>query len=156
MDGRRAREVAPVLDRVPRLAKKKASRAASPGIHLEGRLTSGWSVILGLGWPLAFMIGMALEPAPAQPDAAVPVAIELASLALFGALVATSVSAASRHPMAAAGGVVTGILAVAFSVACPISGHHGFGLWWIGQLGVMVAMLGASVAALGHWFRTTT
>jgi len=68
--------------------------------------------------------------------------------------VATVIAAARRRPAAASAGVVTGVVAVAFSVACPLSGHHGFGLWWIGQLGVMVTMLAVSVAALGHRSRT--
>jgi hypothetical protein len=36
-----------------------------------------------------------------------------------------------------------------FVVACPVSGHHAFGLWWYAELAVVVGMLGVSLAALG-------
>lgn len=145
MDGQRARLVTRTLDRVPtiRRAVPVTGRAA------PGRLTPTWAGILGFGWPLAIVIGMALEPAPADPEAAVPVVVTLASLGLFAALVATAVAAGNRHPSAAAGGVATGLIALGFTVSCPLSGHHTFGAWWFGELGLTLAMLAVSVAALG-------
>jgi hypothetical protein len=152
MDGRRARLLdRPVLDHLPTLT----TPATKPAHHRGRQLTTGWAAILGLGWPLGFIIGAVLEPAPVDPEAAVPVLVELASLALFIALVTTAITAARRHPAAAPAGVVTGLFAVAFSVTCPLSGHHAFGLWWIAQLGVMVTMLAMSIAALGHRSRST-
>ena len=56
--------------------------------------------------------------------------VELASLALFVALVGTAIAAGVRHRAAAVGGVVTGVLTAAFSITCPVSGHHAIGLWW--------------------------
>jgi hypothetical protein len=93
---------------------------------------------------------IALEPAPADPEAAVPVVVSLASLGLFAALVATAVAAGNRHPSAAVAGVVTGIIALGFTVTCPVSGHHTFGAWWYGQMALTLAMLGVSLAALGR------
>ena len=115
-----------------------------------GRLTPTWSGILGFGWPLAVVVSIALEPAPADPEAAVPVIVSLASLALFAALVATAVAAGNRHPSAAVAGVVTGLIALGFTVTCPVSGHHTLGAWWFGQLALTLAMLGVSAAALGR------
>jgi hypothetical protein len=145
MDGRHARlRERPAPGEVPVVATPAEAPPAT-----ARRLTTAWAAVLGVGWPLALMIGVALEPAPADPDAPVPIVIELASFALFVALVTTAVTAARRHPLAAWAGIATGLLAMAFSVMCPVSGHHAFGLWWVAQLGVVVAMLGASVAALG-------
>ena len=79
-----------------------------------------------------------------------PVIVSLASLALFVALVATAVAAGNRRPLAAVAGVVTGLIALGFTVTCPVSGHHTLGAWWYGQLGLTLAMLGVSVAALGR------
>jgi len=146
MDGQRARLVTRTLDRVPtiRRAAPVTSEAAS------GRLTRTWAGILGFGWPLAVVISIALEPAPADPEAAVPVVVSLASLGLLVALVATAAAAGNRHPSAAIAGIVTGLIGLGFTVSCPVSGHHTFGAWWYGQLVVTLAMLGVSVAALGR------
>jgi hypothetical protein len=46
--------------------------------------------------------------------------------------------------------VVTGIIALGFTVTCPVSGHHTFGAWWYGQMALTLAMLGVSLAALGR------
>jgi hypothetical protein len=121
---------------------------SSRGRLLDGRLSRGWSLFLGLGWPLAFMAMVAVEPPPADPDAAVPVLVQLAGLAFWLAMGTTIIAALSRHPLAALGGVATGLLAAAFSITCPASGHHGFGLWWFVQIGAVAAMLVPSAVAL--------
>ena len=36
----------------------------------------------------------------------------------------------------------------ALSVACPISGHHAFGVWWYGQMACVLALGAMSVVAL--------
>ena len=152
MDGQRARLVAQTLDRVPTI-ERRVGRRPTPPVPTRaeaGRLAPTWAAILGFGWPLATVVSIALEPAPANPEAVVPVVVSLASLALFVALVATAVAAGNRRPAAAAAGVVTGLIALGFTVTCPVSGHHTLGGWWYGQLGVTLAMLGVSVAALGR------
>jgi peptidoglycan/LPS O-acetylase OafA/YrhL len=153
MDGRRARLIGPVLDGVPRLTRpgRTSTRAA------EGQLETRWAMLLGVGWPLVMALAIAIEPAPADPDTTplvLDVLAEFSGLVMLGALVVTAVSAAARQRSAAVAGVVVGAVAVGLSVTCPLSGHHGFGLWWVAQLGMLTAMLGASVAALGR--RATT
>jgi hypothetical protein len=146
MDGQRARLAARVLDRVPTIQPAAPSRStAAPRL-----LRRGWAAVLGLGWPLAIIASIAVEPAPANPDAPVPLIIELAGLALFVGLVATGIAAGIRHRGAAVAGVATGLLATTFSVTCPVSGHHSFGLWWVAQMAVTTTMLGVSLAALGR------
>ena len=145
MDGQRARLVTRTLDRVPTI--RRVAPVRSP--QAPGRLTPTWAGILGFGWPLAVVVSIALEPAPADPEAAVPVVVVLASLGLFAALVATAAAAGNRHPSAAVAGVITGLIALGFTVTCPVSGHHTFGAWWFAQMGVTLAMLAVSAAALG-------
>jgi hypothetical protein len=122
-----------------------SSRRAAPGL-----LSVGWAAALGIGWPLAIVASIALEPTPADPNAPVPALIELASLGLFLALMGTAIAAGVRHRAAAVTGVVTGLLAVTFSITCPVSGHHAFGLWWFAQLAVVGSMLAVSAVALLH------
>ena len=151
MDGQRARLVTRTLDRVPTIRRVTPESRPAPD-----RLAPTWAAILGFGWPMATVVSIALEPAPADPEAAVPVIVSLASLALFVALVATAVAAGNRRPLAAVAGVLTGLIALGFTVTCPVSGHHTLGAWWYGQLGLTLAMLGVSVAALGRRARVRT
>jgi hypothetical protein len=146
MDGQRARLVTRTLDRVPTI-RRVGGDESRPATD---RLTPTWAGILGFGWPLAIVASIALEPAPANPEAAVPVVVSLASIGLFAALVATAVAAGNRHPSAAVGGVVTGLIALGFTVTCPVTGHHTFGAWWFGQMALTLAMLGVSLAAFGR------
>ena len=151
MDGRRARLIAPVLDSLPRL-----TRSAAEPRQQVGRLRTGWAIVLGAGWPLAFLVGVALEPAPAHHEAVPPLLVQLASDVFLIALLTTVVTAVRRLPTAAWAGAGAGLVGMTLSVACPFSGHHNFGLWWIGQLAVMATMLAVSVTALGRRSRTST
>jgi hypothetical protein len=140
MDGQRARLVS-TLDRIPTIGK-----APAPGV--PALLKPVWAWVLGLGWPLMIVVAPALEPAPADPDAAVPAIVTLGTIGLITAVMATAVAASQRHTSAAIGGVVTGLIALAFTISCPLSGHHTFGAWWFGQLALTLPLLGASLAAL--------
>jgi hypothetical protein len=145
MDGRRARLIGPVRDSVPRLTP-----ARRPPASAVDQLKVGWAALLGVGWPLAYAAAIALEPAPVEPEAAPPVLAELAYLAMLGGLMVTCIAAAVRQRSAAVAAVATGAIALGIVLACPISGHHQYGLWWIAELGVLAAMTALSVAALGR------
>lgn len=153
MDGRRARMVHPELNGVARLTEAGHRPAGLPA----GQLTRGWAAALGLGLPLAVVLAVAIEPAPAEPQAGpAPILVELAALVFVAALATSVLSAALRHRLAAVAGAAAGLVAVTFTVTCPVSGHHTYGLWWVGQLGLGLAMVAVSLAALGRWARATT
>ena len=168
MDGQRAKLAARRFDRVGTIPQADPSpdpssppppapsirHAAPPSptptpsrAEVPGGLSAHWAAVLGVGWPLAIIASMALEPQPADPDAPVPALIALASLGLFVALITTAIAAGVRHRGAAVGGLVTGLLAMTFTVTCPASGHHTLGLWWFGQLGIVTVMLALSAVA---------
>lgn len=155
MDGQRAGRVASI-DRVPSIEKRpgparperRPSLPADLAPHRE--LTIGWAAVLGIGWPLVVAASLALEPAPANPEAPVPLAVELAGLALFVALITTVVAAGIRRRAAAVTGAAFGVGSLAFAVLCPVTGHHALGLWWFGEVGLVAGMLGLSLAALGR------
>jgi hypothetical protein len=115
-----------------------------------GPITSAWAVALGVGWPLAFVLGGLFEPAPAQPEATAPLVVELGSLVFLVAMIMVVAAAVRRQRLAANAGVVAGLVAVAFAISCPVSGHHSFGLWWVGEMVVYTGMLALSAAALGR------
>ena len=162
MDGRRARLIEPRLHGVPtipavdRRSDRPVLRARLAALgpwaqaYAQGRLRTGWAVALGVGWPLAFGVAVALEPTPANPEAAVPAAVQAAALVMMAGLLGTAVLAANRLRGAAVAAVVTGLVAVGFSVSCPLSGHHDYGAWWFGHVGVLSTMLAISVAALAR------
>ena len=166
MDGQRAKLAARRFDRAttispaseptpdvsppqPAPAPVRRPAQASPSSQPQALgLSDRWAAVLGIGWPLAIVASMALEPTPADPSAPVPVLAELANLGLFVALVGTAIAAGVRHGAAAVGGVVTGLLVVPLAIACPVSGHHAIGLWWFAELGILTAMLAVSGVAL--------
>ena len=159
MNGQRARLAARRFDRattIPPAAPPtpelpgRSEAPPEPRTQQPGELSTLWAGAIGIGWPLAIIVAMALEPEPADPAAAPSVLVELASLALFLTLVGTAIAAGVRHRAAAVGGVVTGLLTAAFSITCPASGHHVIGLWWFAQMGVVTAMLAVSATALVH------
>jgi hypothetical protein len=166
MDGRRARLVEPVLDRIPGLqrlapeAPTKARRAtptpARSPAPVERQLRTFWAVLLAVGWPIAFTIAVWLPPAPAHPHAAEPAWAAVASEAAFIALYATIFLASMRHRATAVAGVAAGLITVGMSASCPATGHHELGAWWFAQIAVLGAMLVASLLALRRTSLTPT
>jgi hypothetical protein len=118
----------------------------------ERRLSRNWALILGIGWPVAVAIATALEPAPANPDAPVSAIAALIGLAFTAGLVAAVATAAGRHTRAPVISMLFGVMALGLVVACPATGHHGFGAWWAAELAVYSGMFAASVGA----FRSVT
>jgi hypothetical protein len=166
MDGRHARLVEPVLDRIPglqRLApeaptkprRTAPARAAAPA-WIDGQLRPFWATLLGLGWPVAFFISMSLPPAPAHAHAPDPAWSTALAWGFLVALYATVFLASTRHRATAVAGVVAGGIIVTMSALCPVTGHHELGLWWFAQIAVLGAMLVASVLALRPSARAST
>ncbi|HEX6424144.1 MAG TPA: hypothetical protein VFZ79_11735 [Acidimicrobiales bacterium] len=158
MDGQRAHRVLSI-DRVPaiapqRAATRRAERPSPPVPAPPAQLRIAWAVALGVGWPLVVAVSTALEPAAAEPEAAPGPVVELAALGLFAALLTTVVAAGLRHRAAPVAGVAAGIGFLTFAVLCPVTGHHTFGMWWVAEIGLVTAMLAASMAALGRRART--
>lgn len=133
----------------PTLAPEHPSLATSPPFRARRTpLSRNWALVLALGWPVADYLARALEPLPANPGAAAPVLVVAVNYALLLGLLAVVVAAARRQWWAPAAGAAVGLLGLALAVACPVSGHHQFGLWWVAQLGLYGGMTAASLAAL--------
>lgn len=141
MDGKPVRLGDPPLDR-PSTPAAPAARARTNG------LSEAWAAALGLGWPLVWLVMPIFEPAPANPEAAASFVVVVASVAFYAGLLATSVLAGIRHRAAAPAAVFTGLVTMTMVVSCPVSGHHHFGVWWLGELTLVLAMLAVSVAGL--------
>lgn len=143
MDGRKALEVQ--VD--PRTAP--AVPPAEPG---AGLLLPVWlAAAAALLGPVLAELCLAIEPAPAHPDAPEPVLAVVLGWLTLAAWLGAVVGALARRPVtlgwAAAGVALTG----AMVVACPSTGHHTLGVWWYGQMALCAGALLASGAALRWW-----
>ena len=132
----------------PAPTKTKAPFYARDGKQLSGR----WIGILTVAWIVIFSVGLALEPAPTDPDATAAIDTILALSIMTGWITMASGFLQGRRYGAGASLAAAGILTVA-TLGCPISGHHaGIGPWFAVQLTGSLFLLGASAAAL----RSTT
>ena len=117
--------------------------AATP--RATDRIPSEVSLALGVAWFVCYTIGSALEPQTSHP---MPVIGVVLGVALLVGILATAVGLVARRRWGLTASLGTAVLLVASAVACPTTGHHGFGLWWFGQMAVSMALVGASVVAL--------
>jgi len=104
-----------------------------------------WGIVALVGANLAAWM---LEPAPANPNLPEPWFVTLprvvATLAMLGALGGL----VARRRWGVALSLLAASVAVVMVVACPLSGHHSFGLWWAGELSCLAAWAGSSLAGL--------
>jgi hypothetical protein len=114
---------------------------------LAERISADAGVMVAATWYVLFMIATGLEPEAAGPAPAWSVALSIVFFATL-AVMAGGLIARRRWGLLASLGAA-GIF-TAFSVACPITGHHGFGAWWYGQMACSVALVGVSGFALAR------
>lgn len=135
-------------------APKPAPRAASTvgallsSTRRSSSLSGAWTSVIAGAWLIGLPLIVAVEPAPADPDAALPlwaVAMSLLSLVALGGLV----GAALRRSRTAIGWSGASVVLLAAGVAaCPLSAHHvGVGGWWAAQVAVTAAIGAVTVAA---------
>ena len=146
MDGRRAIKINDFTT-FP-LVQARTARAGERCGEVGYLLPRRWAWFAALVGPAVAILCIALEPPPAQPDAAAPLLGVLLSSALFASWAGAAVRAGQRHRGALVWASVVGLLSVAMTLTCPASGHHaGVGAWWFGQLGISGAALTIAVAA---------
>jgi hypothetical protein len=90
-----------------------------------------------------------LEPAPADPDAALPLSESLLVSGLMLGWVVMAVGFATRRRYGVLGSFVAGVFLVGMTIACPVSGHHsGIGAWWWFEAAGSTALVALSGRAL--------
>ena len=114
---------------------------------LSGPVEGGWAARLGLAWVVLFTAALALEPAPAQPQTVVPLYADVIGATFMAFLFATAAGLTARRRWGVAATIGGAVRFLGMSVACPATGHHDAGMWWIGQLACATALLGASAVA---------
>jgi peptidoglycan/LPS O-acetylase OafA/YrhL len=123
---------------------------ASPDVEPPRRdALTDWCRWLFVGWLAVIGSIVVFEPAPSNPDAAVPAWGNVLLLAFFVALATGLVGLSRRRPWALRASVVAGGLGIAVGAACALTDHH-VGFWGAYEI---VAFSGLTAAG---WIATRT
>jgi hypothetical protein len=118
------------------------------------RLPVWAALVAALLGPALLEACIALEPAPTNPDAGLPVVAVLLGYALVATWLGAAVTGLARRPAAfgwAAGGAA---LAVVSALACPATGHHtAVAGWWVAETALCLSALALSLGGLLRWAR---
>jgi uncharacterized membrane protein YecN with MAPEG domain len=112
---------------------------------LQERISARAAATVGIAWFVLMEIVYALEPAAQGSVPLVGILLELSMYLLLATMIAGLVMQRRFGLVASLGGAV---LATAASIACPVTGHHSFGLWWFGQMACVLALVGISAVAV--------
>jgi hypothetical protein len=122
-----------------------------PGERSE-RLSGSWAAGLAIAWIAIFTIGVAFEPAPADPDAPLPLIATLLALGLLIGWIVMAIGLAKRARFGAAASLVAAVCLLGLTIGCPVSGHHsGLGAWWWFELvgsATLVALSGRALRSV--------
>jgi hypothetical protein len=112
---------------------------------LSERISTEAAVVMGATWYVLFLIGSTLEPRAAEPTPAWASAL---SLVFLGSLAITAAGLLARRRWGLLASLAAAGIFTAFSIACPVSGHHAYAAWWFGQMACALALVGVSVYGL--------
>lgn len=133
-------------------ATGKGPAVAAPRRSLQERMlepiSGRWAAIGAIAWAVLVGIGIAIEPAPTNPDAVDPWFLDAIATILLAALVATFTGFWLRRRWGLAASLFASGLLVVSTLACPASGHHTFGAWWVVQLACGLGLVATSSLGL--------
>lgn len=109
------------------------------------RIERDWPLLVAVAW-IAYLavVGM-VQPPPEDPGALGTLENVLALL-LSAGLFTTFAGLAGRYRFGLAASAVTGLVVLGAAVACPATGHHAIGAWWVAELAAAGLVVGASAA----------
>jgi hypothetical protein len=113
--------------------------------RLTHRISEQVSAALGVMWVVGYLAAGALEPATHD---GLPVIAIVLTVAFHLALLAAAVGLIARRRWGITASLGASALFLAGTVACPTTGHHSIGVWWLGQMVISLALVAASVVAL--------
>ncbi len=113
--------------------------------RLTDRISENVSGALGLMWVVGYLAVGALEPATPHE---LPVIAIVLTVVFHLALLVTAAGLIARRRWGIAASLGASALFLAGTVACPTTGHHSMGVWWLGQMVISLALVAANVAAL--------
>jgi hypothetical protein len=147
--GSAAEQEVPMISTEERAPTTTIEPAAPPETRtwLAERISGDVALMMGAAWYVLLMISIGLEPPASGPEPAWTVGLSFAFLA---ALAVTGGGLLARRRWGLLASVGGAGMLTAFSVACPVSGHHGFGAWWFGQMACALLLVAASAFALAR------
>ena len=122
------------------------ARSAHLG-RLLGPISGRWAAIGATAWVVLLGIGIAVEPPPANPNAVDPWFVDL-GMVLLTTVAGAFVGFWLRQRWSLAASLLASGLLVVSTVACPVSGHHILGAWWVVQLGCGLGLAATSILGL--------
>lgn len=129
--------------------KRDAQRDTRPlREQLADQIPLLWALWGSLALIGANVAATMLEPAPADPNLPPPWFVTLPSTMVAFGILAAGTGLLLRRRWGMALSLVTASIALTMVVACPLSGHHHFGMWWAGELACLGAWAGVSLAGL--------
>lgn len=130
----------------PRTARTRIAATAPPEPRrFDDRVGRGWVIATAAAWIVGISVILAISPEPADPAAASTLAEALGMLIALGMSI-TVLGLATRHRFGFAAAAGTGGTLLAMSLACPVSGHHTFGAWWLGELAIVTGLTALGIA----------
>ena len=115
---------------------------------LDETISWRWAAFGAGAWVVLLTIGIAVEPAPANPGAVEPWYVTAVATVLLLALASTLAGFWLRRRWGLAGSLAASGILVLSTVMCPVSGHHTqVGAWWLVQLGCGLGL--AAISAQG-------
>jgi hypothetical protein len=114
---------------------------------LRERIDGRWALAVGVAWFVLFQVAGMFEPPTGRAEPAIGVVIAVVMWSLIGLMI-TGLAMQRRWGIGAA--LTAGVFLSAAVIACPISGHHTFGVWWFGEAACTAAIVGISLYALRH------
>jgi hypothetical protein len=120
---------------------------ALPARKSNGRqLSRSIAVTLIVAWAVGFPLALALEPTPADVGA-VPWWSFFIEIGLLTSIAAAFVGLAKGMRSGAGASFVAASIFTAGVFACPATGHHAIGLWWIGEFAIALSLVALSARA---------
>jgi hypothetical protein len=95
-------------------------------------------------WVAVLAVIEILEPRTAE---AIPLWGWIAAYAQLGTIVAAFVGLTRRARYGVTATLLGSLLLLGGVFACPATGHHAFGLWWMGEFAASLAFVGVSANA---------
>ena len=115
----------------------------------RGPISGRRAAVSATAWVVLLGIGIAVEPAPANPNAVDPWFVDALAMLVLTTVVGAFAGFWLRQRWSLAASLVASGLLVVSTLACPMSGHHTqVGAWWVVQLGCGLGLVATSILGL--------
>lgn len=126
------------------LTEQQVRTPTTEGVATQRRISRAWALSLSVSWIAMLVLAYVLEPAPTGTES---LWAELVGTGMLIGIVAMFTGLTRRLAWAPAASVLASAAFVVGVFLCPATGHHAFGLWWIGEFAASLALVSLSTVA---------